>query len=214
MLPKLNICEKKEKQPWKTCYTTKSSVLAHGKKTSSFFLKVLCQIYFVQKTKRTFLKTSCWKSKCWFVWFTKRKRKRRPLFTKLRLKWQNSAHFVQGKVCLLPKTKQRTLALRKKKQRFFFVLSFSELFFLPSFQNEGSKKQTNEAEVFFSFCQDNNVSCARQWNIFLFHNCPKSTSLWQLPLVETKKNSFFLLEKLRSYVCAKKVWTSEICNEK
>jgi hypothetical protein len=38
----------------------------------------------------------------------------------------------------LPKTKQRTLAFGKKQR--FFVLSFSELFVLPSFQHEGSKK--------------------------------------------------------------------------
>ena len=59
MLPKLNICEKKEKKIWKTCYTTNFSVFAKEKKTSPFFLKDLCQIYFVQKTKRIFLKTSC-----------------------------------------------------------------------------------------------------------------------------------------------------------
>ena len=59
MLPKLNICEKKEKQFWKTCYTTNFSIFAKEKKTSPFSLKDLCKIYFVQKTKRTFLKTSC-----------------------------------------------------------------------------------------------------------------------------------------------------------
>ena len=62
MLPKLNICEKKEKTIWTTCYTTKSSIFAKGKKTNLFFLEDLCQIYFLQKTKRTFLKTSCSKS--------------------------------------------------------------------------------------------------------------------------------------------------------
>ena len=116
----------------------------------------------------------------------KRKRKTKPFFTKLRLKWQSSAHFVSDKVCPWP----------KNKTALFCFCLFQICFF---FQNEESKKQTNEVRSFFSFCQDNKYGCARQWNIFLFHNCPKSTSLWQLPLVEKKSSSFFLLKKLRSY---------------
>ena len=79
--------KKKRKQFWKISYTTKSSVFAKEKKTIPFFLKDLCQIYFVQKTKRTFLKTSCSKASvdCWLFWFTKRKRKARPSFTKFDL---------------------------------------------------------------------------------------------------------------------------------
>ena len=87
-----------------------------GKKTSPFFLKDLCQIYFVQKTKRTFLKTAC----CRLVYKKEKK---------------NKAFVYKAST---------------KKQRFQ-----AELFFLPTFQNEESKKQTNE--VFFSFCQDNNT---------------------------------------------------------
>ena len=74
----------------------------------------------------------------------------------------------------------------EKKQR-FFVLSFSELFVLPSFQNEGSKKQTNKVRSFFFCLSRQQYCCARQWNIFLFHNCPKSTSLW----FKKKRQLFF-----------------------
>ena len=129
---------------------------AKGKKTSTFFLKDLCQIYFVQKTKKTFLKTSCSKSKYWLFWFTKKKRKTRPLLTKLWLKWKNSAHFVWGKVCLWQiKTKQRTLAFGKKKALFCFVF-FRVIFSLTIFFSKFSKwrKQKNKqtrSEFFFLF---------------------------------------------------------------
>ena len=51
----------------------------------------------------------------------------------------------------MAKKKQRTLST-------FFILPFqAELFFLPTFQNEENKKQTNEVRSFFFFCQDNNA---------------------------------------------------------
>ena len=102
----------------------------------------------------------------------------------------------------------------EKKTAFFFVLSFSELFFLPSFQNEGSKKQTNEVRSFFSFCQDNNVVVQDNETFFCFTIVQNQQALGNCLWLKQKKTLFFLLEKLRSYVCAKKVWTSEICNEK
>ena len=134
------------------------------KKDKLFFLKDLCEIYFVQKTKRTFLKTSCWKSKCWLVWFTKRKRKTRPLFTKLRLKWQNSAHFVWGS--LWPKTKQRTLAFGKRNSVFLFCLFQSCFFFQVSKMNEAKNKQTR-TEVFFLFVKTTRLLCKTMKHFFV-----------------------------------------------
>jgi len=64
MLPKLNICEKKRENNFGKLVTTKALVFAKGKKANPFFLRDLCQIYFVHETKRTFLKTSSSKRKC------------------------------------------------------------------------------------------------------------------------------------------------------
>jgi hypothetical protein len=86
----------------------------------------------------------------------------------------------------IAKNKTENTCFWKKKQR-FFVLFFSE------FQNEGSKKQTNEVRSFFSFCQDNNVVVQDTETFFCstivqnqqaFSNC-----LW---LKKKKKQPFFL----------------------
>ena len=138
-----------------------------GKKTSPFSLKDLCQIYFVQKTKRTFLKTSC----CRLAY--KKEKKNKAFIYKASTSMTKLCSF-----CLrqsLPEAKKKTgnTCLWKKKQRFFVCVA--ELFFL---QNEESKKQTNEVRSFFFFLSRQQYCCATQGNIFLFHNCPKSTSLW------------------------------------
>ena len=144
----------------------------------------MCQIYFVQKTKRTSLKTSCWKSKCSLVWFTKRKRKTKPLFTKLRLKWQNSAHLVQ--VCLWPKTKQRTLAFRKKNSVFFCFVFFRVV--LSSKFPKWKKQKTNKRgqKVFFLFVKATMLLC-KTMKFFFVSQLSKINKPLQLLLVEKKK---------------------------
>ena len=87
----------------------------------------------------------------------------------------------------------RELAFGKKQR--FFVLSFSELFVLPSFQNEGSKKQTNEVRSFFSFCHDNNVVVRDNETFFCFTIVENQQAFG----LKKKSSSFFLLKKLRSY---------------
>ena len=170
-MPKLNICEKKEKQFWKTCYTTNFSIFAKEKKTSPFSLKDLCKIYFVQKTKRTFLKTSC----CRLVYKKEKK---------------NKAFVYKAST---------------KKQRFQ-----AELFFLPTFQNEESKKQTNEVRSFFSFCQDNMTVVQHKETFFCF-TIVQNQQAFDNCLWLKKKAALFSC--LRSWEVTKKVW-SEICNEK
>ena len=199
------ICEKKTKTIGTTSYTTKSSVFAKGKKTSLFFLKDLCQIYFVQKTKRTFLKTSCSKSQCWLFSLQKEKEKQDLSLQSFDLNGKTLLILFEAKFACCQKQNREHLPLEKKLR--FFVLSFSELFVLPSFQNEGSKKQTNKVRSFFSVCQGNNTVVQDNGTFFCFQN-------QQAFGLKKKGNSFFLLEKLRSYVFAKKVWASEICNGK
>ena len=141
------ICEKKTKTIGTTSYTTKSSVFAKGKKTSLFFQKDLCQIYFVQKTKRTFLKTSCSKSKCWLFSLQKEKEKQDLSLQRFDLNGKTLLILFEAKFACCQKQNREHLPLDKKLR--FFVLCFSELFVLPSFQNKGSKKQTNKVRSFF-----------------------------------------------------------------
>ena len=100
----------------------------------------------------------------------------------------------------LPMAKDKTenTCLWKKKQR-FFVLSFSE------FQNEESKKQTNEVRSFFSFCQDNKVVVQDNETFFCFTIVQNQQAFGNC-LWFKKKATFFscLPEKLRSYIFAKK----------
>jgi hypothetical protein len=70
----------------------------------------------------------------------------------------------QAKFAHGQKTKQRTLAFKNKTALFCFCL-FQICFF---FQNEESKKQTNEVRSFFSFCQDNNVVVQDNETFFCF----------------------------------------------
>ena len=100
----------------------------------------------------------------------------------------------------LPMAKDKTenTCLWKKKQR-FFVLSFSE------FQNEESKKQTNEVRSFFSFCQDNKVVVQDNETFFCFTIVQNQQAFGNCLWLKKKSNPFFLLEKLRSYVFTKKL---------
>ena len=59
--------------------------------------------------------------------------------------------------------KTENTCLWKKKQRFQ-----AELFFRPTFQNEQSKKQTNDVRSFFSFCQDNMTVVRHKETFFCF----------------------------------------------
>jgi len=156
----LNICEQKEKAIFH----------CQRKKNNPFFVK-----YFVQKTKRTLLKTSCSKKKHCFFWFTKRKRKTRLWCRTFWLICKILLILFKAKFAYCQKQNREHVPLEEKQARFF--LFFSELFSLPSNQNEGSKKQTNKVKSFFFFLSRQQSCCARQWNIFLFHNCSKKTSI-------------------------------------
>ena len=107
----------------------------------------------------------------------------------------------------LPMAKKKTenTCLWKKKQRFQ-----AELFFLPTFQNEESKKQTNEVRSFFSFCQDNMTVVQHKETFFCF-TIVQNQQAFDNCLWLKKKAALFSC--LRSWEVTKKVW-SEICNEK
>jgi hypothetical protein len=85
----------------------------------------------------------------------------------------------------LPKTKQRTLAFGKKTSAFLFV--FSELFSLPSIQNEEEKNKQTRSKVFFAFCQDNNLIGKT-----MKHFCVSQLSKQNKHLFKKKKQLFFL----------------------
>ena len=152
-----HLWKKREKQFWKTCYTAKSLVFAKGKKTSSFFIKDLCQIYFVQKTKRTFLKTSCWKSKCWLVWFTREKEKQGLYLQSFDLNVGCLIHNAHSK---------------KKFWTFYLILSL-----LTTFSK--NLKQRFQIVEFLPLCERRKILCAkflenRQKLIpFTFHHLSK-----------------------------------------
>ena len=182
-LPKLNICEKQEKQFWKACYTTKSLVFSKGKKTSSFFVKDLCQIYFVQKKKL------CWKllvEKASVDSFGLQKENENKAFIYKASTFTNDKTVLilfKAKFAYGQKTKQRTLAFGKKK-KLFFVLSFWELLFL--------------------FVKMTMLLCKTIKHFFCF----KIVQNQQLPLIEDKPTFFSCL---RSWEVQKKVCTSEMC---
>ena len=95
------------------------------------------------------------------------------------------AKFARGQ-----KTKQRTFAIKNKTSLFCFCL-FQICFF---FQNEDSKKQTNEVS-FFSFCQDNNTVVQDNETFFCFtivqNQRPFGNYLWL-----KKKTVFFLAQEV------------------
>jgi len=133
-----------------------------GKKTSPFSLKDLCQIYFVQKTKRTFLKTSC----CRLAY--KKEKKNKAFIYKASTSMTKLCSFCLRQSLPMAKKKTENTCLWKKKQRFCVLRFEAELFFLPTFQNEEIKKQTNEVTSFFSFCQDNNTFVQDNETFFCF----------------------------------------------
>ena len=107
---KFNICEKKEKAIFH----------CQRKKNKPFFLKI-CVKYFVQKTKRTLLKTSCSKKKCCFFWFTKRKRKTRLWCRTFWLICKILLILFKAKFAYCQKQNREHLPLEEKQARFFFV---------------------------------------------------------------------------------------------
>ena len=131
-----------------------SMVIATEKKVSPFFWKI-CVKYFLQTTKRTLLKTSCSKKKCYFFWFTTRKWKARLYVENFDL--NGKTLLIWFFVSALPKTE--STCLWKKNLR-VFVLSFSE--FYSFLQN------AERSKVFFSFCQDNNFVVQDNKTFFCF----------------------------------------------
>ena len=118
---------KKKKQFWKTCYTTNFSIFAKEKKTSPFSLKDLCKIYFVQKTKRTFLKTSC----CRLV-YKKEKEKQSLYLQSFNFNDKTLLVLFKAKFAYGQKKNREHLSL-EKKQRFFVKCFQAQLFFSSNF---------------------------------------------------------------------------------
>ena len=133
---------KKKKQFWKTCYTTNFSFFAKEKKTSPFSLKVLCQIHFVQKTKRTFLKTSC----CRLALIQKMEKKNKTFVYKASTSMTKLCSIcLRQSLPMAKKKKHRTLAFEKNS-----AFRQSCFFFQLSKMKKAKNKQTT-SEVFFLF---------------------------------------------------------------
>jgi hypothetical protein len=62
-----------------------------------------------------------------------------------------------------------------------------------------AKNKQKRSEVFFSFCQDNNVLVQDNETFFCFTIVQNQQAFGICFWVKKKNNSFFLLEKLRSY---------------
>ena len=128
----------------------------------------------------------------------KKKKKTKPLFTKLRLKWQNSAHFVSGKVCLWPRTQQRTLAFGKKTALFCFVffrvVSSSKF---PKWRKQKTSKR--DQKFFFLFVKTTMLLCETIKH-FLVSQLSKINKPLAIAFGCKKKQLFFLaweVEKLQ-----------------
>jgi len=80
-LPKLNICEKRRKNFGKLVTQQNLRFLPKEKKTSPFFLKDLCQIYFVQKNRKNFSENFLLKKQVLTLLVYKKKKKNRLLST-------------------------------------------------------------------------------------------------------------------------------------
>ena len=208
-MPKLNICEKKEKQFWKTCYTTNFSVFAKEKKTSPFFLKDLCQIYFVQKTKRTFLKTSC----CRLVY--KKEKKNKAFIYKASTSMTKLCSFCLRQSLPMAKKKKKTenlktLAFGKKNSAFLFCLFRQSCFFFQLSKMKKAKNKQTRSEVFFLFVKTTILLCKTMKHFFCFTIVQNQQAFGNCLWLKKKAALFSCL---RSWEVTKKV-QSEICNEK
>ena len=158
---------KKKRKQFGKLVTTKSSVFAKGKKTSPFFSEKFVSNILCPKNKKNFSENFLFKKASVDSFGLQNEKEKEGLYLQsFDLNDKTLLILFKAKLAYCQKQNREHLPLEKKQR--FFVLSFSELFFLPSFQNEGSKKQTNEVRSFFSFCQDNNVVVQDNETFFCF----------------------------------------------
>jgi len=186
MLPSWTFVKKKRKQ----------FSLSKEKKTSPFFWKI-CVKYFLQKTKRTLLKTSCSKKKCCFFWFTKKKRKTRLWCRTFWLNCKTLLILFEAKFAYCQKQNREHLPLEENK-RVFFCLFQSCFLFQVTKMKEAKNKQT-KSKVFFSFCQDNNLVVQDNKTFFCFTIVQKKQAF-----VLKKKQIFFLVWEVEKLPFCKK----------
>ena len=139
------------KQFWKTCYTTKFAVFAKGKKTSPFFLKDLCQIYSVQKTKRTFLKTFCFNAGVNSFGLQKEKENKAFIYKAFDL--NDKTLLILFKLKFSHGQKQNREHLPLKKTALFCFCLFRICFFFQVSKMKKQKTNKRGQKLFFSFCQ-------------------------------------------------------------
>ena len=131
------------------------------KKNKLLFSKRFVSNILCPKNKKNFSENFLLKKQVLTRLVYKKKKKNKTFIYKASTQMTKLCSFCLRQTLPMGKNKTENTCLWKKKQR-FFVLSFSE------FQNEGSKKQTNEVRSFFSFCQDNNVVVQDNETFFCF----------------------------------------------
>ena len=149
-----HLWKKKRKQFWKTCHN-KTFGFCQRKKSKSLFSKRFVSNILCPRNKKNFSENFFFKKQVLTLLVHKKKKK--------------TGLYLQG---LDLNAKTQNTCLWKKKSAFLFCL-FQSCFFLPSFKMKETKNKQTRSDVFFSFCQDNNVVVQDNKNIFLFHNCPK-----------------------------------------
>ena len=99
----------------------------------------------------------------------------------------------------------------EKKQRFFLFCLFQSCFSskFPKWRKQKTNKRGQK--FFFLFVKTTMLLCKTMKHFFVSQLSQINKPL-AIAFGWNKKKTLFSC--LRSYVCAKKVWTSEICNEK
>ena len=165
-----HLWKKKRKQFWKTCHN-KTFGFCQRKKSKSLFSKRFVSNILCPRNKKNFSENFFFKKQVLTLLVHKKKKKTGLYLQSFDLNAKTLLILFEAKFAHGQKQNREHLPL-KKKSAFLFCL-FQSCFFLPSFKMKETKNKQTRSDVFFSFCQDNNVVVQDNKNIFLFHNCPK-----------------------------------------
>ena len=124
MLPKLNICEKKEKQFWKTCYTKKSSVFCQRKKNKLLFSKRFVSNILCPKNKKNFTENFLLKKQVVTRLVYKKKKKNKTFIYKASTQMTKLCSFCLRQTLPMAKDKTENTCLWKKKTALFCFVFF------------------------------------------------------------------------------------------
>ena len=99
------------------------------KKDKPLFSKRFVSNILCPKTKKTFLKTSCLKIKCWLIWFTKRKRKTGLYLQSFDLNDKTLLILFEANFAFGQKQNREHLPLEKGTALFCFLVTYSNKYF-------------------------------------------------------------------------------------